>query len=69
MLARRPLWSGFFQIVTLVYNVGGLGITTEGRALARGGLGEIIRVMNNSSRTVIAGQVAEGGYVHVVSTP
>jgi flagella basal body P-ring formation protein FlgA len=57
------------QIVTLVYSVGGLGITTDGRALARGGLGEIIRVMNNSSRTVIAGQVAEGGYVHVVSTP
>ena len=25
------------QIVTLVYNAGGLGITTEGRALARGG--------------------------------
>ncbi len=57
------------QIVTLVYSVGGLGILTEGRALARGGLGDVIRVMNLSSRTVLAGRVAADGAVHVGPTP
>jgi flagella basal body P-ring formation protein FlgA len=57
------------QIVTLVYSVGGLGISTEGRALARGGLGDVIRVMNLSSRTVLAGRVAADGAVHVGPTP
>lgn len=57
------------QIITLVYRVGGLGITTEGRALSRGGLGEIIPAMNLSSRTVLAGRVVEGGYIYVGATP
>lgn len=57
------------QIVTLIYNVGGLGITTEGRALARGGLGDVIRVMNLSSRAVFAAQIAEDGTLRVGSTP
>ncbi|QCO55328.1 flagellar basal body P-ring formation protein FlgA [Pseudorhodobacter turbinis] len=53
------------QIVTLVYRVGGLGITADGRALARAGLGDVIRVMNLSSRTVLNGRVANDGTVHV----
>jgi flagella basal body P-ring formation protein FlgA len=53
------------QIVTLIYNAGGLGITTDGRALARGGLGDVIQVMNLSSRALIAGQVAENGIVYI----
>lgn len=57
------------QIVTLIYSAGGLGITTDGRALARGGLGDVIRVMNLSSRTVLVAQVAEDGSLRVGSTP
>lgn len=57
------------QIVTLVYTAGGLGITTEGRALDRAGVGEVVRVMNLSSRTIVAGRVAPDGAIHVGSTP
>lgn len=57
------------QIVTLIYNVGGLGITTEGRALARGGMGDVIQVMNLSSRAVFSAQVAEDGSVRVGVAP
>lgn len=57
------------QIVTLIYSAGGLGISTEGRALARGGLGDVIRVMNLSSRAVLAAQVAPDGSLHVGSNP
>jgi flagella basal body P-ring formation protein FlgA len=57
------------QIVTLIYRVGGLGISTEGLALARGGLGDVIRVMNLSSRTVLSGEIAQDGAVYVGPKP
>jgi flagella basal body P-ring formation protein FlgA len=57
------------QIVTLVYNVVGLGITTEGRALARGGLDDVIRVMNLASRSVLTAKIAGDGSLRVGSTP
>lgn len=57
------------QLVTLIYNFGGLGITTEGRALARGGLGDVIQVMNLSSRNVLMAQVAQDGTLRVGSNP
>jgi len=57
------------QLVTLVYNVGGLGITIEGRALARGGVGDVIQVMNLSSRSVLSAQVANDGTLRVGSNP
>jgi flagella basal body P-ring formation protein FlgA len=53
------------QIVTLVYRMGALGITAEGRALERGGLGDGIRVMNLASRSTITGRVAADGSVDV----
>lgn len=57
------------QIVTLIYSLGGLGITTEGRALDRGGLGDVIGVMNLSSRKTVVGQLAEDGSVYVGLSP
>ena len=53
------------QIVTLTYLAGGLGIVTEGRALARAGVGDPVRVMNLSSRSTITGRVAPDGTVLV----
>lgn len=53
------------QIITLTYETGGLTILTEGRALARGGDGEVIRVMNLTSRTTVFGRVASDGSVQV----
>ena len=53
------------QIVSLVYAAGGLAIQTEGRALARGGVGDAIRVMNLVSRTTVNGLITHDGSVQV----
>lgn len=53
------------QIVAISYNSGALAILTEGRALARGGVGDVIRVMNLASRATVSGRIAADGTVHV----
>jgi flagella basal body P-ring formation protein FlgA len=55
------------QIVTLAYEASGLGILTEGRALERGGTGDVIRVMNVASRSTVSGQIDADGSVRVSS--
>jgi flagellar basal body P-ring formation protein FlgA len=57
------------QIVSLIYVAGGLQITVDGRALGRGGTGDIIRAMNLSSRTTVSGIVTETGAVRVGPPP
>ena len=53
------------QLVLLVYDKGALTITTEGRALARGGMGDRIPVMNLGSHATIRGVVSGAGKVRV----
>ncbi len=53
------------QVVTLFYRKGGLQISAEGRALARGGIGDKIRVMNLASRITVTGEVHPDGTVFV----
>lgn len=53
------------QIVILKYNTAGLTIATEGRSLARAGAGEVLRVMNLSSRSTVTGTVLPDGSVRV----
>lgn len=53
------------QTVSLIYRAGGLSILTEGRALTRGGPGDVIKVMNISSRTTVTGTVGPDGAVFV----
>ena len=53
------------QIVTLAFQSGGLAILVEGRALARGGVGDVIRVMNLASRSTVSGHVTADGTVRV----
>ena len=53
------------QLVTLVFLRGGLAISAEGRALARGAEGDRIRVMNLSSRATVTGRVNADGTVVV----
>ncbi|MEL6169677.1 MAG: flagellar basal body P-ring formation chaperone FlgA [Pseudomonadota bacterium] len=43
--------------VTLLYVEGSLTITSEGRALDRGGAGDRIRAMNLGSRTTVVGEI------------
>jgi flagella basal body P-ring formation protein FlgA len=49
------------QTVTLIYRAGSLVILAEGRALARGAEGEVIRAMNLSSKTTVSGRVDAQG--------
>jgi flagella basal body P-ring formation protein FlgA len=53
------------QIVTLIYRTGGLAIAAEGRALARAGIGDRLRVMNLASRQTVFGLVRPDGTVSV----
>ncbi len=53
------------QIVTMVFERGGLSITAEGRALARAGEGDRVRVMNLDSRTTVTGVAVAPGLVMV----
>lgn len=53
------------QIVPMLFQAGPLAILTEGRALARGGVGDIIRIMNTSSRVTVTGQIGQDGIVRI----
>jgi flagella basal body P-ring formation protein FlgA len=53
------------QTVTLIYLAGGLAISTEGRALARGSEGDEVRVMNLGSRNTVTGRIGPDGAVYV----
>jgi len=78
LYAGRPIHAGDLgppavvdrnQIVTLTYLAGALAIVTEGRALARGGIGDQIRVMNLASRTTVSGRIMADGMVQVAANP
>ena len=49
------------QIITLAYDSPALRIETEGRALAAGGAGEVIRVMNIASRATLTARINPDG--------
>jgi flagellar basal body P-ring formation protein FlgA len=53
------------DIVVLAYSKGGLQIIVEGRSLARGAVGETIRVMNIASRATISGRIQPDGSIEV----
>lgn len=53
------------QIVMLVFHSGGLRIATDARSLGRGGVGDVIRVMNLHSRTTVSGIIGADGTVTV----
>lgn len=53
------------QIVALVFKAKGLVISAEGRSLSRASAGELVRVMNLSSRTTVSGRVLPDGRILV----
>jgi len=53
------------QIVALHYRGAGISIVTEGRSMSRAGAGELVRVMNLSSRSTVSGRVLADGRVLV----
>jgi flagellar basal body P-ring formation protein FlgA len=52
-------------VVKMLYLDGPLSIMTDGRVLDRGGIGEIVRVMNLTSRQVVSGTVEPDGSIKV----
>ncbi|MEM5476665.1 flagellar basal body P-ring formation chaperone FlgA [Pacificibacter sp. AS14] len=57
------------QIVKLFYTVGTLSISADARALARAGPGDMLRVMNLTSKSTVSGIVAPDGSVYVSGLP
>jgi flagellar basal body P-ring formation protein FlgA len=57
------------QLVPLRFQAGTLAIMTEGRALERGAEGEVIHIMNLSSRLTVTGRVMPDGSVSVGAIP
>jgi flagella basal body P-ring formation protein FlgA len=57
------------QLISIRFVSGALSIEVEGRALARGGAGDDIRVMNLASRTTVTGRVTPEGLVVVGPNP
>ena len=53
------------QIIPLLYQRDGLTISTEGRALGRAGPGDLIRVMNISSRSTVTARIGADGAGYV----
>lgn len=58
---RAPTVIDRNQLITLAYEQDALRIETEGRALAAGGEGDVIRVMNLSSRATLMARVNSDG--------
>ncbi|WP_413785643.1 flagellar basal body P-ring formation chaperone FlgA [Cognatiyoonia sp. IB215182] len=53
------------EIIPLYFKQGSLMISTEGRALGRGGPGDLIRVMNISSRSTVTARIGADGAGYV----
>lgn len=53
------------QAVSLIYQRGKLQISVDGRSLGRAGVGDLLKVMNLSSRKIITGVVDRTGAVFV----
>ena len=56
------------QLVTLVFMKAGLSLKTQGKAMADGGLGDSIAIMNIHSKRIVHGQVKAPGVV-VIQNP
>lgn len=66
-LLRIPATVQRNQLIGLLYQSGGLVIRTEGRALERAAPGDVIRVMNQSSKSVLRARILESGEALVSS--
>lgn len=53
------------QVVPIRFEGNGITITTEGRALERGAVGDRIRLMNLASRATLFGQIMPDGTITV----
>lgn len=54
------------EVVTAIFELNGLTISTEARALERGAVGDVIRAMNLTSRNTIRAEVMAHGSLRVL---
>lgn len=52
-------------LIPLIYQRGGVSISTDGRALDRAGPGDLIRVMNLASRVTVTARIGIDGAAYV----
>lgn len=64
-----PIVVGRNDLVLLRYRSGAMEILVEGRALAEGGAGDLVRVMNLGSKAVLTGQIGMDGTVVIGGAP
>ncbi len=57
------------QRISLIYNHGGLSIQTEGRALDRAAVGDVIPIMNLASRLTVSAEIGRDGIAYVGDAP
>jgi flagella basal body P-ring formation protein FlgA len=55
------------DLVRVTLRSGALEIHTDGRAMSEGGVGDVIDIMNLSSRMRIQGRIGSDGNVHVIA--
>lgn len=74
LYANRPIQPGDVgfpatiernQLITLIYQNGTLLISTGGRALGRAGPGDLIQVMNLTSRSTVTARIGTDGAAYV----
>lgn len=56
-------------IVTMLYDMPGLTLTAQGRAMDSGARGAVVSVMNTASRVVVEAQIIGPGRVRVTAAP
>ncbi|MBI1210584.1 MAG: flagellar basal body P-ring formation protein FlgA [Alphaproteobacteria bacterium] len=62
---KKPVIVKKGELVTLVFSLPGIELTAAGQALADGGKGDVIAVLNARSRRTIEGRVSAAGTVSV----
>jgi flagella basal body P-ring formation protein FlgA len=66
---QQPLVVDRGSTVTMLYDVPGLTLTAQGRAMESGARGAVVPVMNTTSRVVVEAQVIGPGRVRITSAP
>ena len=65
---QRPISVTKGALVTMILKVGAMSLTTQGRALEQGSLGDFIRITNTHSNMTVTGKI-EGPNVVSVAPP
>jgi len=63
----RPIAVERSKLVTVLYSAKMMNLTVQGQAMEAGGIGDVIRVTNTKSRTVVTAEIIDANTVRVVT--